>query len=61
MKKDEDPEYYLKWNNEVVSRGIYEKLLTNIYDLTRSPSMLQDEVRNTIQEKLKDIIPTFGK
>ena len=61
FEKDEDPECYLKWNNEVVSRGIYEKLLTNIYDLTRSPSMLPDEVKNTIQEKLKDIIPTFGK
>ena len=61
FEKDEDPECYLKWNNEVVSRGIYEKLLTNIYDLTRSPSMLPDEVKNTIREKLKDIIPTFGK
>lgn len=62
FEKDEDPEYYLKWNNEVVSRGIYEKLLTNIYDLAKSPFLLlPDEVRNTIQEKLKDIIPTFGK
>ena len=61
FEKDEDPEEYLKWNCEFVSRGIYEKLLTNIYDLTRSPSLLPDEVRNTIQEKLKDIIPTFGK
>ena len=62
FEKYEDPEYYLKWNNEVVSRGIYEKLLTNIYDLAKSPFLLlPDEVRNTIQEKLKDIIPTFGK
>ena len=62
FEKDEDPEYYLKWNNEFVSRGIYEKLLTNIYDLAKSPFLLlPDVVRNTIQEKLKDIIPTFGK
>jgi hypothetical protein len=59
--KDEDPECYLKWDCEFVSRGIYEKLLTNIYDLTRPPSVVPDEVKNTIQEKLKDIIPTFGK
>ena len=61
FEKDEDPEEYLKWSNGIVSRGIYEKLLTNIYDLTKLPSWLPDEVRNIIQEKLKDIIPTFGK
>lgn len=60
FEKDEDPEEYLKWNCEFVSRGIYEKLLTNIYDLTRSPSLLPNEVRSAIQEKLKDIIPIFG-
>lgn len=59
FEKDEDPEEYLKWNNEIVSRSIYEKLLTNIYELTKSSSLLPDEVRNIIQEKLKDIIPTF--
>jgi len=62
FEKDEDPENYLNWDNEIVSRGIYEKLLTNIYDLTISPFLLlPDEVRNTIQEKLKDIVLTFGK
>ena len=61
FEKDEDPEEYLKWNSAVVSRGIYEKLLTNIYDLTKSQYLLPDEVRNTIQEKFKNIIPTFGK
>ena len=61
FEKDEDPEEYLKWNCEFVSRGIYEKLLTNIYDLTKPQYLLPDEVINTIQEKLKDIITTFGK
>ena len=61
FEKDEDPEEYLKWNNKIVSRGVYEKLLTEIYDLTKPQYLLPDEVINTIQEKLKDIITTFGK
>ena len=61
FEKDEDPEEYLKWSNEIVSRGMYDTLLTNIDDRTKPPSSLPDEVRNTVQEKLKDIIPTFGK
>ena len=60
FEKDEDPEEYLKWNNKIVSRGVYKSLLKNLYNLTTFHD-IPTEIENDIKEKLEDIVSTFGK